>query len=83
MSRLPLTDRPHMIFPAGLEMTPAGYIKAPYAVLVMAAVEHEEHDAPAPVASPAPRETKERESLPPLAKCLPSNVVELRRKVSA
>lgn len=81
MSRLPLTDRPYMVFPAGLEMTPAGYIKAPLAILVMAAVEHE-HGAPAPVAAQGTREPKKRESLPPLAKCLPSNVVQLSsRKV--
>jgi len=70
MSHIP--NRPIVLFPAGLEITPAGIITAPTAVLILAAEERGEEVPPseAPVARP-------------LAKCLPSNVVPLRAVRSA
>lgn len=52
MSHIP--NRPILFFPAGLEITPAGIIKAPTAVLIMAAEERDEEVPPTGAASARP-----------------------------
>jgi hypothetical protein len=63
--------RPHVVFPFGVHVTPAGVITAPVAVLFLAAEENEQE---APEGRPA---------RPGLAKALPSNVHQLPARRSA
>lgn len=65
-----MPTRPTMLFPCGVHVTPSGVITAPVAVLILAA---EEPEQAAPVA---------HASRPGLVKALPSNVVQLPRRVA-
>lgn len=67
MSRLPLTDRPHAVLVDATIAAGNVTITCPYAVLFLAKEEGESADTDAPAQKPG------------LARCLPPNVIALRR----